>query len=98
MLYICAYNSDVNYQWDSGKARSNFKKHGVRFADVVAVFEDELALTILDDHPHEERYVTLGRDFLGRIIVVVYTWREDEIRIISARKATSRERKEYEST
>jgi len=55
----------VNYQWDSGKARSNFKKHGVRFADVVAVFEDELALTILDDHPHEERYVTLGRDFLG---------------------------------
>ena len=97
-MYICAYNNDVNYQWDPRKARSNFRKHGVRFADVVAVFEDELAITILDDHPDEERYVTLGRDFIGRIIIVVYTWRKDEIRIISARKATSRERQEYEST
>ena len=69
----------------------------MRFADVVAVFEDELAITILDDHPDEERYVTLGRDFLGRIVVVVYSWREDEIRIISARKATGYERQEYEN-
>ena len=61
-MYICAYNNDVNYQWDPRKARSNFRKHGVRFADVVAVFEDELAITILDDHPDEERYVTLERD------------------------------------
>ena len=97
-MYICTYNRGVNYQWDPGKARSNFRKHGVRFADVVAVFEDELAITILDNHPDEERYVTLGLDFLGRIIIVVYTWRKDEIRIISARKATSRERQEYEST
>jgi len=45
----------VNYQWDPRKASINFRKHGVRFADVVAVFEDEQAVTILDDHPHEER-------------------------------------------
>ena len=87
----------MNYQWDSRKASSNFRKHGVRFADVIAVFEDELAITILDEYPDEERYVTLGQDFLGRIVVVVYTWREDEIRIISARKATNNERREYEN-
>lgn len=84
------------YQWDPRKALSNRRKHGVSFADAVAVLEDELAVTIPDDHPLEERFVTIGRDILGRILVVVYTWRDENIRIISARKATSFERDQYE--
>ena len=58
--------------------------------------EDEAAITIKDDYPNEERFITLGVDALGRILTVVYTWRGDNIRIISARKATPRERKQYE--
>ena len=61
----------MNYEWDPNKARSNYKKHGVRFSDAVGVFEDENAITIQDKHEHEDRYVTIGRDFLSRILVVV---------------------------
>ena len=71
-------------------------KHGVKFADAVGVFEDENAITIKDEHEHEDRFITIGRDFLSRILVVVYTFRDIVIRIISARKATPRERKVYE--
>ena len=83
----------MNLQWDSNKAKSNYKKHGVRFADAVGVFEDENAITISDEHEREDRFVTIGMDFLSRILVVVYTFRDIVIRIISARKATARERK-----
>lgn len=86
----------MSYEWDSNKARSNYKKHGVRFADAVGVFEDENAITIQDDSKSEERFVTIGRDFLRRILVVVYTFRDVVIRIISARRATARERRMYE--
>ncbi len=86
----------MNYEWDSKKAKSNYKKHGVKFADAVGVFEDENAITIPDEHEREDRYVTIGRDFLSRILVVVYTFRDTIIRIISARKATAHERKMYE--
>jgi uncharacterized DUF497 family protein len=86
----------MNYEWDPNKARSNYKKHGVRFADAVGVFEDESAITIQDEHNSEDRFITVGRDFLSRILVVVYTFRDIFIRIISARKATARERKMYE--
>lgn len=86
----------MNYKWDPNKARSNHKKHGVRFADAVGVFEDDNAISIQDEHELEDRYVTIGRDFLSRILVVVYTFRDIVIRIISARKATARERKMYE--
>lgn len=86
----------MNYDWDPNKARSNYKKHGIRFADAVGVFEDENAITIEDDHEKEDRLITIGRDFLTRILVVVYTFRDIAIRIISARKATARERKMYE--
>ena len=74
----------------------NLQKHGVDFADATAVFSDDYALTIPDDDPDEERLVTIGVDALGRILVVVYTWRGKRIRIISARKAESHERKQYE--
>jgi hypothetical protein len=86
----------MTYQWDPNKAKSNQKKHGVRFADAVSVFEDENAITIEDERETESRFITIGRDILLRILVVVYTFRGHIIRIISARKATVRERKNYE--
>ena len=86
----------VDYEWDPEKARVNQRKHRVRFADAVEVFADPLALTLPSDDAAEERLVPLGTDALGRILVVVYTWRADRIRVISARKATARERMQYE--
>jgi len=86
----------MNYEWDPNKAKSNYMKHGIRFADAVGVFEDENAITIEDDHEKEDRFITIGRDFLSRILLVVYTFRDIAIRIISARRATARERKMYE--
>jgi uncharacterized DUF497 family protein len=87
----------VSYEWDPAKARANFAKHGVRFADAVTVLEDDLALTMRDPSSEdEERWITLGRNDLGRIIVVVYTWRRDNVRLISARPATAREKSQYE--
>ena len=83
------------FEWDPAKDIANRRKHGVRFADAVAVFEDELAITIDDDHANEERFITIGSDVLGRVLTVVYTWRGDDIRIISARKATAREARVY---
>jgi uncharacterized protein len=87
----------VDYQWDRDKARVNRKKHAVDFADAVGVFEDTMALTIEDsDSLEEPRWITLGTDFGGRLLVVVYTYRGEAIRLISARKAKKRERKYYE--
>ena len=88
----------MTYQWDPNKAKSNLKKHGVRFADAVSVFEDDNAVTIEDEYESENRFITIGRDILWRILVVVYTFRGHIIRIISARKATAREKKIYEET
>ncbi len=93
----CAYNVHMAFQWDSAKAAINLRKHGIRFADAVAVFEDEKAITLDDDYPSEDRYISVGLDMLGRVIVVVYTWREKDIWIISVRLATKQERKQYES-
>ena len=85
----------MEYEWDPEKAQSNFVKHGIRFADAVGVFTDEYAVTVEDPDDEEQRYMTLGLDLLFRIVVVVYTWRNHTIRVISARKATRNERKEY---
>ena len=86
----------MDYEWDETKAQKNRRDHGIDFADAVTVFEDDLALTALDDASGEERFVTLGMDAMGRLLVVVYTWRGGRIRIISARKATESERRHYE--
>lgn len=86
----------MRYQWDINKATTNLSKHGVDFADAVSVFSDELAITIFDDRFEEERYITIGIDIFSRVLVVVYTLRDNEIRIISARKATRKERRQYE--
>jgi len=85
----------MDFEWDPGKAEANRRKHGVDFADVVGVFEDPYALSRPDPFPAEERVATLGRDLLGRLIVVVWTWRGEAIRLISARRATPRERRRY---
>ncbi len=85
----------MQYQWDPEKSEKNYKKHGVKFADAVSVFADDCAITIPDDHPDEERFITLGMDALGRILVVIYTWRAEDIRIISARKATKKQIRQY---
>ena len=86
----------MKYQWDKTKATSNLKKHGIEFADAVSVFSDELAITIPENRFDEERFVTIGMDGFGRISVIVFTWRSEEIRLISARLAERRERKQYE--
>lgn len=94
-MHVCAY-TEAWFQWDPRKARSNLAKHKVSFSDAVGVFEDQQALTVNDPHPAEERYVTLGLDFIGRLPVVSWTLRADDIRLISAQAATRRERTDYE--
>ncbi|MBW1788169.1 MAG: BrnT family toxin [Deltaproteobacteria bacterium] len=84
------------FEWDESKAKKNKSKHGISFADAFAVFEDPNALTLEDSKNDEQRYVTVGMDAFGRILVVVYTWRTDNIRIISARKAVRYEVRQYE--
>lgn len=83
-------------EWDPHKAAANFRKHRVRFADSLAVLEDERAITLIDSEAEEERWVSIGSDALGRVLVVVYTARTNRIRVISARRATPRERAQYE--
>ena len=87
---------EMAYQWNRNKAATNLRKHGIDFADAVSVFSDDLAFTIPDERFDEERFVTIGIDAFGRVLVVVYTLRDDEIRLISARKATRYEQQQYE--
>jgi uncharacterized protein len=88
------------FEWDLRKARSNLAKHGVAFEEASTIFGDSLSLTIPDpEHSRtERRYATMGRAFNGKLLVVVHTDRDDNIRIISARRASRRERKFYEET
>lgn len=88
----------LNFEWDENKGKKNLKKHGVSFEEASIVFGDPLALTIPDPlHSEEEdRFITLGESNRRRLVVVCATDRDGRIRIISARVATRRERKEYE--
>ena len=87
----------MDYPWDPEKAASNLGKHGVDFADAVGVFEDEWALTLREEYVKgEQRFATLGTDFLEGVLVVVYAYRGTRIRLISARGATRKERRTYE--
>ena len=83
------------FEWDPRKAAANFRKHGIQFADAVPVLEDELAITLQEDVLGEQRWITIGTDVLGRLLTVVYTWRGETVRVISARPATPNERKQY---
>ena len=87
----------MHFQYDHAKAKSNYKKHGVSFADAEGIFYDPLALHPQDTgFREEERFVAIGMGSAGRIVVVVYTFRGEEILLISACLATRRELKQYE--
>ena len=90
----------LSFEWDDQKARTNLAKHGVSFEEATTVFGDPLSLTI-PDHAHsetEDRFIILGHSHRQRLLVVVHTERGDNLRIISARPASRRERKDYEES
>ena len=80
----------LTFEWDSRKARSNLAKHGVGFEEASTIFGNPSSLTIPDpEHSlSEKRYITMGKAFTGKLLVVVHTERGDNIRIISARWAS----------
>ena len=87
----------MKIRWDPRKAEASFRKHKIRFSDAETVLFDPMALTIEDQIvDQEQRLLSVGSDAIGRILVVVYTYHGNTIRLISARKATSKERKYYE--
>jgi uncharacterized DUF497 family protein len=88
----------LKFEWDENKSKLNLKKHGVDFKEGKTVFNDPFAITIDDpDHSNlEERYIDIGMSSKGRILVVWYAERNDNIRIIGCRKATRFEREQYE--
>jgi hypothetical protein len=90
----------VNFQWDENKARINLSKHGVSFEEATTVFGDPLSLTIPDPaHSQvEDRLIVPGKSHQQKLLVVVHTERGDSIRVISARRASRRERKSYEES
>jgi uncharacterized DUF497 family protein len=87
----------LTFEWDSNKDASNRRKHRVSFEEAATVFADSRSITVPDpDHSEsEERFVQLGLSYRGNLLVVVHTDRGDNIRFISARKATRRERSQY---
>ena len=88
----------LRFEWDSRKSQSNKKKHGATFEEASTVLGDLLSITIHDPGHSigEDRFITIGTSIDGRILVVVHTDRKDVIRIISARKATKNEKRQYE--
>ena len=88
----------MEYEWDPAKAKVNLRKHRVSFADAALALEDPRALTMADpDASGEQRFVSLGSDPIGRVLVTVFTPRGRRMRIISSRKASRNERRAYES-
>lgn len=86
----------MEFEWDPAKAKENIRIHGISFAVAVGVFEDENALTIEDlNAVGEQRFRSLGMDGLGRLLVVVYTYRGEKIRLISAWKANRKQERQY---
>jgi uncharacterized DUF497 family protein len=88
----------MRFEWDENKNQANIRKHGIDFREAVYVFSDPHALSIPDDDhsDDEERWVLLGKNLNERILLVVHTYRRDDlIRVISARKATPNEQSTY---
>ncbi len=88
----------MKFEWDENKAKSNVVKHGITFSEAVTIFADPYLL-FTEDSQHsqeEEREWAIGVSENGSLIVIVFTIRDEKIRIISARKATKNERKQYE--
>jgi uncharacterized DUF497 family protein len=90
------YTSGMDIEFDPEKALSNYSKHGVSFAHAEQALRDQFAVTIQDpDHHDEQRFLTLGMDAIGRILVVCHTQRGERTRLISARKASPNETRNY---
>jgi len=90
----------LEFEWDPVKAELNLKEHGVSFDEATTIFRDTLSITISDpDHSdYEDRFIDIGMSHRMQLLVVSYTERKDKIRIISARRSTRAERKNYEET
>tara|TARA_B100000959_G_scaffold244599_1_gene268638 strand:- start:2402 stop:2677 length:276 start_codon:yes stop_codon:yes gene_type:complete len=88
----------MEFEWDPSKARKNLQKHGISFSEAATVFGDSLSVTFSDpDHSvRENRYIITGLSSTGQVLLIAHTYRNNRIRIISARKATRQERKYYE--
>jgi uncharacterized protein len=88
----------MKFEWDPYKSNLNLRKHGVSFYEAATAFEDPLSITYHDpDHSFtEERYITVGTTRSGCLLIIAHTYRGDNIRIISARKTTRKERIQYE--
>ena len=88
----------MKFEWNPNKAAINLKKHNISFQEATTVFDDPLSVTFPDpDHSiGENRYVIIGISGLGQLLIVSHTDREDQTRIISARRATRQERRFYE--
>ena len=97
-MHVCAYICSVEFEWDARKAVTNLRKHRVDFADAATALHDDAAVTVPDDCPGERRHVALAADATGRVLVVIYIWRGERVRLISARRATPRERKRCRET
>lgn len=83
--------------WNAAKAEENYKKHGIDFIEARSVLESEVQFVLTDSSHSEERFIALGFSASLRLLVVIYNYRmENVIRIISARKATRKERETYE--
>lgn len=89
---------NLRFEWDEEKAKANLRKHRVNFDETTTVFTDPFSMTIHDPahSADEERHIDIGRSDKGRVLVVVYTERGSNIRLVSCRKATSSERRLYE--
>ncbi|MGC1955618.1 MAG: BrnT family toxin [Gammaproteobacteria bacterium] len=87
----------MEISWDPGKAKANLRKHRVRFPDAESVLFDPAGVTVEDpDSQDEQRFITIGLDALGRVLVVVYAYHQEQIRLISARRASRSEIQAYE--
>jgi uncharacterized DUF497 family protein len=88
----------MKFEWDQNKAASNLSKHGVSFEEAKTAFDDPLYLDFFDpDHSHsEDRYILIGQSSMNRLLFVSYIEYDEMVRLISAREATRRERKDYE--
>lgn len=94
-MHTCAYTIGVEVEWDGRKAEANLRKHGVSFEDAMTVLYDDNAIADSNQYAGETRVVRVGADTSGRILVIVYTFRGITFRMISARRATVRERQRY---
>ena len=90
----------LEFEWDPVKAELNLREHGVSFDEATTIFRDTLSITISDpdNSDYEDRFIDIGMSHRMQLLVVSYTERKDKIRIISARRATRAERKNYEET